>query len=380
MNLAEITPEGGHIGGPQSEVFNLQLSMLQTAAPGDIEHAARLLRAGRLVAFPTETVYGLGANALDAQAVSRIYAVKGRPATSPLIVHVASIEMAKSLVAYWPEAAERLAQRFWPGPLTLVLTKASVGPEAFVRPAEQRSAAILSSTIPAIVTAGLPTVALRMPAHSIALALIRAAGVPLAAPSANRFTELSPTAAEHVRRSLGADVDFILDGGPCQVGIESTVLSLVESTQNESGLNDLQLKEPRPVLLRPGGISRTELEAIVGPIASAQEVLSGAHPAPGMHPRHYSPRTPLYLVANGKLPDQGPRKLRGLYLQHQHPPSRPDIAIQQMPQPASGYATALYQALHQADAGNYDWIAIDLPPNTPEWEAIQDRLKRAATR
>src|SRR6266478_3497537 len=169
--------------------------MPHPADPSEIDHAARLLRAGRLVAFPTETVYGLGANALDAEAVARIYAVKRRPATSPLIVHVASIEMAQSLVANWQEIAERLARRFWPGPLTLVLEKQLEKPPV----------------IPSIVTAGLPTVGLRMPAHPIALALIRAAGVPLAAPSANRFTELSPTTAEHVLQSIGGEVDHIMD-------------------------------------------------------------------------------------------------------------------------------------------------------------------------
>ncbi len=158
------------------------------------------------MAFPTETVYGLGANALDAAAVERIFEAKGRPPTSPLIVHVASIEMARSSLRHWPAAAERLAQRYWPGPLTLVVPK--------------------HPSIPDRVTAGLPTVGLRMPAHPLALALIRAAGVPIAAPSANRFTGLSPTTAEHVRRSLGDTVDLILDGGPTAVGIESTVLSL----------------------------------------------------------------------------------------------------------------------------------------------------------
>jgi L-threonylcarbamoyladenylate synthase len=323
--------------------------MLPAAAPGeiDIDEAARLLRAGRLVAFPTETVYGLGANALDAEAVARIYAAKGRPATSPLIVHVASIEMAKSLVAHWPEFADRLAQRFWPGPLTLVLEKQlEVQPEKYL--------------IPAIVTAGLSTVAVRMPAHPIALALIRAAGVPLAAPSANRFTQLSPATADHVRRGLGDDVGFILDGGPCKVGIESTVLSLTESS---------------PTLLRPGAVSRTELEAIVGPIASAPEVQSGGHPSPGMHRRHYSPLTTLYLATNGKLPDKG----QGIYLQHQQPPSRADVVIRQMPQSATDYAATFYEALHQADASHYDWIAVDVPPSTPEWEAIRDRLQRAGS-
>jgi L-threonylcarbamoyladenylate synthase len=318
--------------------------MPHPADPGEIDHAARLLRAGRIIAFPTETVYGLGANALDAEAVARIYAVKRRPATSPLIVHVASIEMAQSLVANWPEIADLLARRFWPGPLTLVLEKQLEKPPV----------------IPPIVTAGLATVGLRMPAHPITLALIRAAGVPLAAPSANRFTELSPTTAEHVRLSLGSDIDYILDGGPCSVGIESTVLSLAG---------------PRPILLRPGGISRTELEAIAGPVASAQEAQAGAHPSPGMHPRHYSPRTPLLLVNDGKLPDQG----QGIYLQHQHWPSRESAQTIQMPASAADYAAALYEILHQADAGNYNWIAVDLPPNTPEWEAVHDRLRRAAS-
>jgi L-threonylcarbamoyladenylate synthase len=320
------------------------------ADPGEIDRAARLLRAGRLVAFPTETVYGLGANALDAEAVARIYAVKRRPATSPLIVHVASTEMAQSLVLDWPEAAEHLARFFWPGPLTLVVKK--------------------NAAVPDIVTAGLSTVAVRMPAHPVAQALIRAAGVPLAAPSANRFGELSPTTADHVRNSLGSEVDLVLDGGPCQVGIESTVLSLAGTG----------LTEEKPTLLRPGIIPRTALEAIIGPVATAQEPQAGAHPAPGMHPRHYSPRTTLFLATNGNLPDRGQGKGRGLYLQHQHPPNRASVAIHQMPQSAADYAAALYEVLHQADAGNYNWIAVDLPPGTPEWEAIQDRLRRAATR
>jgi L-threonylcarbamoyladenylate synthase len=238
--------------------------------------------------------------------------------------------------------------------------------------------------IPDIVTAGLSTVGLRMPAHPVALSLIRAAGIPLAAPSANRFTELSPTTAEHVRRSLGKEVDLILDGGPCTVGIESTVLSLAGQ---------------RPVLLRPGGISRQELESAIGPVVSGQEgigqeVLIGAHPSPGMHARHYSPRTPLFLVQDGKLPGEG----RGIYLQHTHPAkpsaepaaresladrsaaaSSPGIEVIQMPAAAADYATALYEKLHQADEANADWIAVELPPEAPEWEAVQDRLRRAAS-
>jgi len=305
----------------------------------EIATAARLLRAGRLVAFPTETVYGLGANALDPEAVARIYAVKGRPPTSPLIVHVASVEMAGSLTTKWSDVADRLSSHFWPGPLTLVLEK---------QPA-----------IPSIVTAGLSTVGLRVPAHPIALALIHAAGVPLAAPSANRFTQLSPTTADHVRRGLGSDVDLILDGGPCQVGIESTVISLAG---------------PQPMLLRPGGIARADIEAIVGPIGVTSEV-AGSHPAPGMHPRHYSPRTQLLLVQNGELPNHGV----GIYLQRNHLPVRSDVAIVHMPSTPAEYAVALYGILHQADADGGDWIAVDLPPKTPEWEAIHDRLRRASS-
>ncbi len=324
--------------------------MPRPVAPSEIERAARLLRDGRLVAFPTETVYGLGANALDAEAVARIYAAKRRPSNSPLIVHVASIEMAQSLAATWPEIADLLARRFWPGPLTLVVEK--------------------KSAIPDVVTAGLPSVGLRMPAHPIALALILAAGVPLAAPSANRFTELSPTTAEHVRLSLGSEVALILDGGPCEVGIESTVLSLIGS---------------QPVLLRPGGISRAEIESVIGPIATAAAIVGDAeslpHPAPGMHLRHYSPRTPLYLTtehltSDGELPEQG----KGIYLQHRNPARSKNVISRQMPDRATEYAAVLYEVLHQADAGNYDWIAVDLPPQTPEWEAVHDRLKRAATK
>jgi L-threonylcarbamoyladenylate synthase len=322
--------------------------MPPTVDHGEIDHAAKLLRSGRLVAFPTETVYGLGANALDPEAVARIYVVKRRPPTSPLIVHVASIEMAQSLAAIWPEIADRLARRFWPGPLTLVLEKLEKRQDK--QPA-----------IPDIVTAGLSTVAIRMPAHPVALALIEAAGVPLAAPSANRFMQLSPTSAEHVRSGLGNEVDYILDGGSCNVGIESTVLSLAH---------------PQPTLLRPGGISRAELGAIVGPIASAEEVQAGSHPAPGMHPRHYSPRTVLLLTTNGKLPDQG----KGIYLQHHNPPSHANITVYQMPQAAPDYSAVLYKILHQADEGSHNWIAVDLPPNLPEWEAIHDRLTRAATK
>ncbi len=296
-----------------------------------IEHAAGLIRAGKLVAFPTETVYGLGANALDAAAVARIYEVKGRPSTSPLILHVDSIEMAQSLASAWPAAAQELARRFWPGPLTLVVPKHARVPDA--------------------ATAGLSTVGLRMPAHPLALELIRAAGVPIAGPSANRFTSLSPTTAEHVRAALGGAVDYILDGGPCPVGIESTVLS----------------PDP-PVLFRPGVIPLADLEAVTGPLRVATPG-AGAHASPGMHKRHYQPATPLYLGA----PPAAGRGFR-LWLG----PGREGAGLQ-MPADPRGYAAVLYATLHSLDRQGFDWVAVEPPPDSPEWAGVLDRLRRAAT-
>lgn len=305
----------------------------------EIEYAASLLRAGRLVAFPTETVYGLGANALDELAVRRLFEAKGRPRTSPIIVHVSSVEMVHSVVAEWPATAQLLAKKFWPGPLTLVLKK---------QPA-----------ISAMVTAGLNTVGARMPSHPVALALIETAQLPIAAPSANRFTRLSPTTAAHVRAGLGNRVDYVLDGGPCSVGIESTVLSLAE------GL---------PTILRPGGVSRLEIEKVIGLVTQRSEAGGDAHPAPGMHPRHYSPRTKLLLVRDGKVPSEG----MGAYLQLRTPPGRKVEKIVQMPGDAAAYAADLYRVLHDLDARDYDWMAVDAPEDEPQWDAVRDRLRRAA--
>jgi L-threonylcarbamoyladenylate synthase len=290
-----------------------------------VARAAALIRAGKLVAFPTETVYGLGANALDAAAVDRIFAAKGRPRTSPLIVHVDSVEMARGLASTWPESAEILARRYWPGPLTLVVPK---------RP-----------EIPDVVTAGLPTVGLRMPAHPLALELIHAAGVPIAAPSANRFTELSPTAAAHIPQALA---DYVLDGGPARVGIESTVLSLVAE----------------PVLLRPGVIPLPEIEALIGPVRTATTPVEAAHASPGMHARHYRPRTPLLLLRAGDAAPAG----RGAWLR----------IGEEMPADPKAYAALLYETLHSLDAEGWDWIAVERPPDTPEWAGVLDRLRRAA--
>jgi L-threonylcarbamoyladenylate synthase len=301
-----------------------------------IEAAARLIREGHLVAFPTETVYGVGANALDPAAVDRLYEAKGRPPTSPLIVHVSSIEMARDLTREWPEAASKLAQRFWPGPLTLVLPR--------------------SDRVPDRVTAGLDTVGIRMPNHVIALDLIREAGVPIAAPSANRFSELSPTTAAHVSKSLGDRVAMVLDGGPTQVGIESTVLSLAG---------------PVPELLRPGMISQTQIEEIIGPIQVRATVPQGAHPSPGMHRKHYSPATRLLVVDGGVLPPG-----RGAYLWiHAPAPAAREI---QMPADPHAYAARLYDVLHQLDSESFDWIAVERPPSDMMWVGILDRLERAS--
>ncbi len=278
----------------------------------EIREAARILREGGLVAFPTETVYGLGADARNEAAVARIYKAKGRPPTSPLIVHAADVEMVRTLVKEWPEEAARLVERYWPGPLTLVLKKAA--------------------DVPDLVTAGLPTVGVRVPNHPVALALIREAGIPVAAPSANRFTQLSPTELRHVDRTLA---DFVLEGGPAEVGIESTVVSLADGV---------------PVILRPGVI------AIEG-IAYASPA-DGAHASPGMHPKHYSPRTRLVL---GPPPEAGNGYRMTL-------PSDPTVA-----------ARRLYATLHELDEMNYDWIALDLPPDSPEWAGVRDRLVRAAS-
>ena len=292
------------------------------SGPEEIERAAELLQAGRLVAFPTETVYGLGANALDEEAIRRIFAVKQRPFTNPLIVHVASIDMARELALQWPEQARLLAERFWPGPLTLVLPK--------------------TPKIPDLVTAGLHSAGFRIPAHPVATALLKTARVPIAGPSANRFTRLSPTTAEHVREDLGSDVDLVLDGGPCVVGIESTVLSFASL---------------QPRILRAGMITRKEIEDVIGLIG-----IGGGPESPGQHPRHYSPRTPLVL---GDSPRQG----RGARLD-----------LKSMPSDPHSYARQIYAVLHDIDRQGYDWISVELPPDTVEWAGIRDRLMRAATK
>jgi len=303
------------------------------ATQKEIQEAARILREGGLVVFPTETVYGLGANALDPDAVRKIYALKGRPETSPLIVHVASVEQARELAAEWLPEAERLAQKYWPGPLTLVVPKKPV--------------------IPDEVTAGLKTVGLRMPRHPVALELLRAAGVPIAAPSANRFTQLSPTTAEHVREAFGAETPFLLDGGACEVGLESTVIAVTRE-----GLE----------ILRPG-MAAVE-GAQVSDAANAGE--GEAQRSPGQHRKHYSPRTRIVLVNRGHLPKEG----RGAYLWRDY--NAAASVRRRMPEKPAEFAAEIYGTLHELDREGFDWIAVEMPPETEEWAAVRDRLVRAA--
>ncbi|MBI2805099.1 MAG: threonylcarbamoyl-AMP synthase [Planctomycetes bacterium] len=315
-----------------------------------IARASRILLAGGLVAFPTETVYGLGANALDSVAVGRIFSAKGRPALNPIIVHVAAKPDAKKLVTDWPAQAEKLADQFWPGPLTLVLPKAAC--------------------VPDLVTAGGPTVAVRVPAHPVALALLRKCDVPLAAPSANRSTELSPTRAEHVMQGLAGRIDLVLDAGPTLGGLESTVL-------------DLTTDPPR--LLRPGLVTAGQIQAVIGAIVSGGSIGNGAGPlrSPGQMVRHYAPKTPLEVLTDSRrrvadLRQQGLQVGWLTWRDFADAPAGATLMI--LPGDAAGYSTGLYAALHQLDQIGPDQIVVETPPNGEEWLAVHDRLRRATTR
>lgn len=321
--------------------------LLKVLGPDDpaISEAAGILAAGRLVAFPTETVYGLGADGLNPEAVACIYAAKGRPATNPVILHVDGPEAARRLVSRWPSEATVLIDRFWPGPLTLVL------------PA--------SDQVPAIVRAGGPSVALRCPDHSIALALIRATGRPLAAPSANRSQHLSPTLAKHVASSLGDVVDLILDGGPAATGLESTILDLCG---------------PLPRILRPGPIAPAELAALIGPVELWEGAVreGEAQPAPGMAERHYAPRARLELVPSGS----GLKAAKGrlAYVGFGHLPSLPSgVRGVLLPLDADLVGTRLYALLHELDAAGFERVLVERPPEGEAWLALRDRLRRASS-
>jgi L-threonylcarbamoyladenylate synthase len=306
-----------------------------------IAEAAALLRAGKLVAFPTETVYGLGGDATNDRAVAAIFEAKGRPQFNPLISHVLDAAAAQSLVQ-WNETAEKLAARFWPGPLTLVLPRATGSP------------------ISLLATAGLDTVAIRAPSHSVAQGLIRAAGRPIAAPSANRSGAVSPTRAEHVAESLGERVQMILDGGPCLVGVESTVLDLTAA---------------RPTLLRPGGATREAIEAVIGSIALSDAIPSGdtAHKSPGQLESHYAPARPVRLDATSVSADEGLLAFG---------PSAPEGAMLTCNLSPSGdlgeAAANLFAMLRSLDRPGIGRIAVMPIPQAGLGLAINDRLRRAA--
>lgn len=316
--------------------------------PEALARAAAVIRRGGLVAFPTETVYGLGAHALDPEAVERIYEAKGRPSYNPIIVHVPNTERARDVVSEWNDVADRLAAAFWPGPVTLVLPKRAEVPDA--------------------VTAGLPTVGVRVPAHPVAHALLELAAVPIAAPSANRSMQLSPTLAAHVVASLGDSVDVVLDGGPTWIGIESTVVDVTG---------------PRPVVLRPGTVTVDQIERVAQLPASVGNAMSGSapRPAPGMLDRHYAPRARLVLV---DAPDVGIR----VELERAHgrragavaiaASVEPGPAVARLPNDPAGYAARLYATLHGMDEQGCDVVIVERVPDGDAWFGIRDRLERAA--
>jgi len=335
-----------------AEILSTHTAELFAAA---VNRAAELLRAGEVVALPTETVYGLAANALDAKAVAKIYEAKGRPAHNPIIVHVANVELAKRCVSNWPAVADDLAHAFWPGPLTLVLPKAQ--------------------EIPEIVTAGGATVGVRWPSHPFIQAVIRECGFPLAAPSANLSNQISPTNAEHVRKQLGDRIPLIVDGGQSQVGIESTVIDLTS--------------EPAAVL-RPGMIHEESLIAVTGDLIGhrglklpSQETLR----SPGLLKKHYAPKAQLLLLdwqndtdLSSRITHHASRipASRTHVIAHTHIPSSEDFAsVSVIPHDAEAFARAIYAELHRCDEAGAELIVVEALPDLPAWRAIADRLRRA---
>lgn len=307
-----------------------------------IREAAEILRRGGLVAFPTETVYGLGADASNPAAVARIYAIKGRPPNHPVIVHIGDVGQSARWAREIPEPAARLAARFWPGPLTLVLRRADgVGD---------------------YLTGGQETIGLRVPGHPVALDLLREFGGGVAAPSANRFGRISPTCAEHVRRDLGADVDLILDGGACEIGIESTIVDVSRG---------------KPVVLRPGRINEDDITRALGfPPATSDP---GAPRAPGTLQSHYAPRKPLRLVASREwdLRVRGKSTGRGVMAFRPRPAGDASAIWIEAPADPGRYGHDLYANLRALDSSACDEILVEEPPASAEWTAIRDRLSRA---
>jgi len=317
-----------------------------------VRRAAELLRGGEVVALPTETVYGLAANALDEKAVAKIFSIKGRPAHNPIIVHAASHAMAKGCVSVWPELADKLAKAFWPGPLTLVLPRAK--------------------QIPDLVTAGGATVGVRWPGHPFMQAVIRECGFPLAAPSANLSNWVSPTNAEHVRQQLGGKIPLIVDGAQSQVGIESTVLDLSVSP---------------PLILRPGMIHAESLAAVIGSVGTpATNPQPPKLKSPGLLRKHYSPKARL-LVLNWRddaelelqIHDSKLRSEKCFVIAHTKIPAGCDVKnVSVIPHDAEAFARALHAELHRCDAAGAELIIVETPPETPEWSGVADRLRRAA--
>lgn len=307
----------------------------------EVRRAAEILKRGGLVAFPTETVYGLGADASSAAAVARLYAVKGRPAEHPVIVHFADAESAFTWAREVPEAARKLASRFWPGPLTLILKRSALAQD--------------------FVTGGQDTVGLRVPSHPVAQELLNQFKGAIAAPSANRFGRVSPTTAAHVREDLGADVELVLEGGPSEVGIESTIVDLSGGAA---------------VLLRPGAITREHLEKVVG-IVGEKKPDAPRH-AGGLE-RHYAPRTPARLVPTHEF-DREIARLKDTVavLAFSRPDERVDYWLR-MPREPRAYAQRLYAALRELDSAGCAGILVEAPPDAPEWAAVRDRLRRACS-
>ncbi|MBL9166537.1 MAG: threonylcarbamoyl-AMP synthase [Verrucomicrobiales bacterium] len=325
-----------------------------------VTSAAAALRQGEVVALPTETVYGLAANALDSHAVEQIFRIKGRPSTNPVIVHIADLAMISTCVRNWPPMAQALANAFWPGPMTLVLHK--------------------SDAIPNVVSAGGDTVGIRWPSHPVMQAVIRSCGLPLAAPSANPSNQLSPTNAQHVQRLLGNKLRLIVDGGQSQIGIESTVIDVTG---------------PEARILRPGTIHERDIRSVVPLAGTVTTVVAAAvgqegkiARSPGLLPKHYSPRATLRILAWESDAEIAtllrPALQQGQRIHviaHRRIPltlSLPQSQITVIPDDAEAYARALYAELHRCDEANADLIVVEAVRNTTEWRAVADRLQRGS--
>lgn len=334
----------------RAEILSTHTPALFAAA---VQRAAELLRAGEVVALPTETVYGLAANALDPHAVAKIYEVKGRPAHNPIIIHVAGFELARECVTQWPDAAALLARSFWPGPLTMVLPRAP--------------------GIPDLVTAGGETVGVRWPSHPFMQAVIRECGFPLAAPSANLSNSISPTNAQHVAKQLGDKIPLIVDGGQAQVGIESTVIDLVAQP---------------PRVLRPGMIHEESLLAVLGDVRSGKGEMRGESSlrSPGLLKKHYSPKAKLRILAWRDAADLNLQLATGPWpratthvIAHSNIPSGAAVgSVSVIPHDAEAFARAIYAELHRCDEAAAELIVVEALPAGAEWRAIADRLTRAA--